>query len=54
MDGQLVREKIAQAKAILEELDLDLWLLAGRETGEMPDPAFRWSSGRVLPGRVCS
>ena len=40
MDGQLVREKITQAKAILEELDLDLWLLAGRETGEMPDPSF--------------
>ncbi len=40
MDGQLVQEKIAQAKTILQELDLDLWLLAGRETGEMPDPSF--------------
>ena len=40
MDGQLVREKIAQAKAILEELDIDLWMLIGRETAERPDPSF--------------
>lgn len=40
MDGQLVREKIAQAKAILEELDIDLWMLVGRETAERPDPSF--------------
>ncbi len=40
MDGQLVGEKIAQAKAILEELDIDLWLLAGRETAELTDPSF--------------
>lgn len=40
MPSQLVREKIAQAKQILQELDIDLWLLAGRETAEMPDPSF--------------
>lgn len=40
MESQLTQEKIAQAKAILQELDLDLWLLAGRETGEMADPSF--------------
>ncbi len=40
MDAQLVREKIAQAKDVLQELDIDLWLLAGRETEESPDPSF--------------
>lgn len=40
MDATIVREKLAQAKAALQELDLDLWLLAGRETAEMPDPSF--------------
>lgn len=40
MDTPLLREKIAQAKQALQDLDLDLWLLAGRETGEMPDPSF--------------
>lgn len=40
MDTPLLREKIAQAKRVLAELDLDLWLLAGRETGEMADPSF--------------
>ncbi len=40
MDTPLLREKIAQAKQALQELDVDLWLLAGRETGEMPDPSF--------------
>jgi Xaa-Pro aminopeptidase len=38
--SQLVQEKVAQAKEVLRELDIDLWLLAGRETGEMPDPSF--------------
>ena len=28
----LVAEKVAQAKEVLRELDIDLWLLAGRET----------------------
>ncbi len=39
-ESQPVREKVAQAKEVLRELDLDLWLLAGRETDEMPDPSF--------------
>ncbi|HET8631317.1 MAG TPA: Xaa-Pro peptidase family protein [Thermomicrobiales bacterium] len=40
MNGQLLHEKIAQAKEVLQELDLDLWLLAGRESGELRDPSF--------------
>ncbi len=39
-ESQLVKEKVAQAHEVLQELDIDLWLLAGRETGEMPDPSF--------------
>lgn len=40
LDTALLQEKIAQAKVALQELDIDLWLLAGRETGEMADPSF--------------
>lgn len=40
MAGDIVREKVDQAREVLAELDLDLWLLAGRETGEMADPSF--------------
>jgi hypothetical protein len=40
MDTALLQEKIAQAKVAMTELDIDLWLLAGRETGEMADPSF--------------
>jgi Xaa-Pro aminopeptidase len=36
----LVAEKVAQAKEVLREFDVDLWLLAGRESAEMPDPSF--------------
>ncbi|MDP9372563.1 MAG: M24 family metallopeptidase, partial [Chloroflexota bacterium] len=39
-ESQLVKEKVAQAREVLRELDIDLWLLAGRETEEMPDPSF--------------
>ena len=48
MDTQLLQEKIAQAKAILQELDIDLWVLAGRETGEMPDPSFALVVGTAV------
>ena len=47
-DAQLLREKIAQARAIMEELDLDLWVLAGRETGEMPDPSMALVVGTAV------
>ncbi len=40
MTGQLLQEKIAQAKTILDEVEIDLWLLAGRETAGMTDPSF--------------
>lgn len=56
-DAPLLREKIAQAQAALAELDLDLWLLAGRESAEHPDPSFplvvgtsvTWTSLFLIP-----
>lgn len=39
-DKQLINEKIAQATAILDELDIDLWLTFVRETPLSPDPAL--------------
>lgn len=38
--GNIVREKIAQAEAILEELDVDLWMLLARESDVMGDPSL--------------
>lgn len=37
----LQREKIAQAIRILNELQLDCWLIFVRETDEQPDPAYK-------------
>lgn len=37
---QLIHEKIAQATAILDEFDVDLWLTFVRETTLQPDPAL--------------
>ena len=39
-DGLLIREKVAQATAILNELDVDVWLTFARETPLSPDPAL--------------
>jgi Xaa-Pro aminopeptidase len=39
-DRQLIHEKIEQATAILNELDIDLWLTFVRETSLQPDPAL--------------
>ncbi len=36
----IVKQKIRQAGAILDELDIDLWLLFVRETGMQADPAM--------------
>lgn len=38
--GNIVREKIAQAEAILNELDVDLWMLLARESDVMGDPSL--------------
>ena len=39
-DNDLIREKIRQAYGILEELDLDLWMIFVRESKAMADPAM--------------
>jgi Xaa-Pro aminopeptidase len=36
--NQLVKEKVEQAVGILNELDIDLWMLVGRETSTLCDP----------------
>jgi Xaa-Pro aminopeptidase len=38
--NQLVREKVEQAVGILNELDVDLWMLVGRETSTLCDPSI--------------
>lgn len=40
MSANLVREKLAQATAILNELDIDLWLLVARESDTLGDPSL--------------
>ncbi len=41
----IIREKIAQAIGILNDLDIDAWMLFVRETAEMADPSF----GMIAP-----
>ena len=45
----IVKEKIAQAKSILNELDVDLWMIFCRETDMMADPALDAAGGRIDP-----
>ena len=40
LNKQLIQEKVNQAVAILQELDLDVWLTFVRETMLTPDPAM--------------
>jgi Xaa-Pro dipeptidase len=42
---QLIREKVAQAVAILDEYDTDLWLTFVRESSMVPDPALEFILG---------
>lgn len=39
-DAKLIQEKVAQAAAVLDELNIDLWLTLARETSMNPDPAL--------------
>lgn len=56
MTDALIREKVAQATAILNELDIDLWLTYVRETTLTPDPVlplivdldFTWHTALLL------
>ena len=53
----MFREKIAQARAILDELEVDLWLTLARESASLPDPAMdvivgtnvTWQSAFLVP-----
>lgn len=40
IDAQLVAEKVAQARDVLEELGIDVWLTFVRESSLLPDPAL--------------
>ena len=40
MVNQLVKEKVAQAVGILNELEVDMWMLVGRETSTLCDPSI--------------
>lgn len=40
MGANLVREKLAQATEILDELDIDLWLVVARESDTLGDPSL--------------
>ena len=40
MEANIVREKLAQAVDILDEEDVDLWMLVARESDVMGDPSL--------------
>ncbi|HEX3723734.1 MAG TPA: hypothetical protein VHV31_13140, partial [Nitrolancea sp.] len=40
MASNLVREKLAQATAILDELGVDLWMIVARESDVLGDPSL--------------
>ena len=48
LNKQLIQEKVKQAVAILQELDLDVWLTFVRETMLTPDPAMDLLVGQSM------
>ncbi len=48
MDSHLVREKVEQVGGILNELDIDAWLVWVRETAQMADPSLELIFGGDL------
>ncbi len=40
MTSNLVREKLAQATTVLNELDVDLWMIVARESDVLGDPSL--------------
>ncbi len=44
-NNRLIREKVEQATAILDEFDVDLWLTFVRETSLSPDPTLELIAG---------
>lgn len=45
---RLTAEKHAQAVEILREVDVDLWMLVGRETGDLEDPSLPLVLGTTI------
>lgn len=45
MDTELVKQKIGQAVELLNELDIDLWMIFIRESHTMPDPCIEMVVG---------
>ncbi len=52
IDAKLVAEKVAQARDVLEELGIDLWLTFVRESSLLPDPALELIYGGDVTWRT--
>ncbi len=48
VNRNLIQEKIDQARQILDELDVDLWLSFARETALLPDPVLELILGMTV------
>jgi len=61
-DQELLREKLAQSKRLVGELDLGLWLIFVRESATLPDPSLdlvvgtnvTWQSAFMVPAQGAS
>ncbi len=45
VDTRIIKQKVTQAAEILQELDIDVWLIFVRESHTMPDPAIELAVG---------
>lgn len=52
IDAKLVAEKVAQARDVLEELGIDVWLTFVRESSLLPDPALELIYGGDVTWRT--